>query len=361
MKILFISTVQAFFRQRAGMFFVLLAVLFGFMGGREHYGFALFFLTDPFGIYYLAGIWLVYTLLCAQFVLNLWTHQEYAFIYHTRLWPFLKRSVRFILMAFGFLQPILYYGIYIVSIARQDKLLNHIWPIFVFYIVLSLFLVLAAEWRIAHPKLFNSKNKSSFTWPFPRPVSWIYWSVECLLREKALTVLFCKAGAGGVFICTLIYYQTDVYDLRLPAIGLSLGYLLNIGLSYELFGWENEIWLWNRSLPIPLSTRFFRNLLTHAILITPETLIVFRYDLFSIKEVLLLYFLGLSILMIFQSYLYRRGGILEDMMKPVLSGFVILTFMILYKVPVWAISGTGLVASYYLYAKWFARTEIKTE
>jgi hypothetical protein len=358
MKILMISTVQAFFRQRAGMFFVLMGLLFGFMSSREHYGFALFFLTDPFGMYYLVVIWGLYTLLCAHFISNLWTQPDYHFIYNTRLWPNTKRMIRFVMMALGFLQPILYYGIYIISIARQDKLLHRVWPIFIFYALLSMTLVLVAEHRIRTPRFFHAKGKTVFNWPFPRPVSWIYWSIEWLFREKGLTLLCCKIGAIGVFICTLIYYQTDTYDIRLPAIGLTLGYLLNIGLSYELFRWENEIWLWNRSLPVSRVVRFTRTLRIHAILIIPETLIAVRYNVIAALEILQLYVLGLSVILIFHSYLYKRGGLLEDMMKPVLSGFVVLTFLILYKIPVWGIGAAGLLLSCYLYSKWYGKEEI---
>ena len=59
MKTILISTVSEFFKQRAGMFFVLIGILFGFLGGREHHAFAAFFLTDRFGMLYLFGIWLL--------------------------------------------------------------------------------------------------------------------------------------------------------------------------------------------------------------------------------------------------------------------------------------------------------------
>lgn len=358
MKILMIATVQTFFRQRAGLFFVLLGILFGFMGSREHYGFAVFFLNDPFGLYYLAAIWTLYTLLCAHFVSNLWTQPDYHFILETRLWPDSKRFIRFMIMALGFLQPILYYGIYIIIIARQDALLHRVWPIFIFYTLLGTTLVFVAEHRIRNPKISHMSNTTVFTWPFRRPASWVYWSMEWLFREKGLTLLFCKIGAAGIAIGTLIYYQTDTYDIRLPAIGLTLGYLLNIGLSYELFRWENEIWLWNRSLPASRRIRFLRILLLHAIFILPETLMIVRYQVISILEVVQLYTLGLSALMLFHSYVYKRGGLLEDMMKPVLSGFVILTFLILYKIPVWGIAGAGLLLSGYLFYRWYGKEEI---
>lgn len=356
MKILMLSTVQAFFRKRAGMFFVLLAVLFGLMGGREHYGFALFFLTDPFGLFYLAVIWIIYTFLCGHFISNLWSQPDYLFIYHTRLWPNFKRIGRFFIMGLGFLQPILYYGIYLFLIARQDKLLQHFWPVLIIYFFLSTSLLFVAEWRIRYPQLFNSKTKSMFAWPFLRPVSWTYWSIEWLFRERGLTFLCCKVGAVGVIICTLLYYQTDTYEIRLPAIGFSLGYLLNIGLSFELFYWENEIWLWNRSLPVSTGRRFFRIAKIHAVLLLPETLIALRYQVISFLELTQLYSLGLSVILLFYTYLHKRCGLLEDMMKPVLIGFIILTFMILYKIPISGIALVGIASSRYFFGIWYGKS-----
>ncbi len=57
------------------------------------------------------------------------------------------------------------------------------------------------------------------------------------------------------------------------------------------------------------------------LLLLPETLIAAKYQILSIFEMIQLYGLGLAVLMLFQAYLYKHGGILEDMMKPVLIRF----------------------------------------
>ena len=352
MKTILVSTVSEFFKQRAGMFFVLIGILFGFLSGNEHHAFAAFFLTDKFGMLYLLIAWLLYTLFCIHFLLNLWKQQVYGFVYFTRLWSNGKRFYRFTLLALGFIQPLIYYGIYLISIAVQDKLLNRIWPIFIFYGFLSLTIVASAEWRIRNPHLFV--NKKQVLSKFPRPVSWIYWSLEWIIREKGITLLVCKTGSAIVFVGTLLYYGTDSsYDLRLPAIGLSLGYLLNIGLSYELFQWESSVWLWNRSLPISINRRFMRTLILHMIIILPETLIVFRYNVLTFSETAQLYSLGLAILMLFHTYLYKRNGLLEDTIQAVLIGFVLLTLLVLYKIPVLLIALSALTYAYFMYPKWY--------
>jgi len=354
MKTILVATVSEFFKQRAGMFFVLLGILFGFLSGREHHAFAVFFLTDKFGMLYLSGIWAFYTALCVHFLLNLWKQPDYGFIYLTRLWNSRKRFIRFIILALGFIQPLLYYGIYLVSIALQDNLLIRTAPVFLFYSILCLTIAGSAEWRIRNPDLFVNKKQGVGKWKLPRPNSWIYWSLEWLVREKGVTLLVCKAGSAFVFACTLIYYGTDSYDLRLPAIGLSLGYLLNIGLSFELFQWENSVWLWNRSLPVSMSKRFLRIVSLHALIILPETLIAVRYNLMDFNELLQIYGLGLSVILMFHSYLYKRNGSLEDTTRAVLIGFIVLTLLILYKIPILIIALIVWTYAYFMFTKWFA-------
>ncbi len=354
MKMLMLSTVSEFFRQRAGMFFVLMGMLFGFLSGAEHRAFALFFLTGSYGMLYLFAIWLCYTLLSLQFVSNLWKQPDYAFIYHVRIWPLYKRAYRFAMLAIGFLQPILYYGVYLVSIAVQDKAMYRLRAVPFFYFFLILIIVSGAEWRIRNPQLFVAREgRSWIKWPFPRKNSWIYWSLEWLFREKGVTLLAGKLGSVLVAVCTLLYYLTDTYDLRLPAVGLSLAYLLNIGISYELYRWESEVWLWGRSLPVSGLRRLGRIISMHAIIILPETLVAVRNGALTFYEVLQLYTLGLAVLSFVHVFFYRRSQSLEDSIQTVLFGFVGLTLLILYKIPLLLIAACIFIFALYIFPKWY--------
>jgi hypothetical protein len=353
MRVLFNATVTEFFKQRAGMFFVVIGLLFGFMSGNEHHAFAVFFLTAEFGMLYLLVIWFAYTLFCIHFLLNLWKQQDYHFVFESRLWGKGKQLRRFSVIALGFLQPLLFYGIYLFAIAYQDGFLGKIWLVPVYVLILMLTLAGAALWRINNPSLVVKNKQHAGKWQFFRPVSWIYWCIEWLFRERGVTLLVCKIGAALIFVCTLIYYGTDDYDLRLPAIGLSLGYLLNIGLSYEIFQWEGVVWMWSRSLPVSVSKRFFRTMLIHALVILPETLISLRYGVLSLVEGIQIYCLGMGLIMLFHTYLYKKNGLIEDFMQPVLIGFVILTLVILYKIPVMLIAVSCLVFCYFIFPRWY--------
>jgi len=353
MKMLLISTVSAFFRQRAGTFLVLLGVLFGFLSANEHHAFAVFFLTGTYGMLSLFVIWLIYSLLCAQFLANTWKLPEYTFIFHARTWPATVRARRFVVQSMGFLQPILYYGVYLLIIAIQDKLLARLWPVIPFYIVLIFILALAAEWRIRKPVLYVPvKGRSLIKWPFGRPTSWLYWSMEWLVRERGITLLVGKLGAMLAAAGTMLYYSTGEYDIRMPAVGMSLAYLLNLGLSFELYQWEGEVWLWGRSLPVPVWKRWGRVVMVHIVLIVPETLVVLRSGALGFAEVAKLYTLGLTILIVSHLYFYKRSGLPENAMQVFLFGFVGLTLLILYKIPILVLSGFGLLFSIYAFPKW---------
>lgn len=341
MKTLLLSTVREFFRQRAGFFLVAIFLLFGFLTSREHYAFALFFLTDEWGMATLFMIWSGYILLCAQFITYQWQRPEYVFLHHVRLWPRGRRFYRLFVMALGFIQPLLFYGVYVLSIAWQEKIFDKGWPLWVYWPLLGLALVAVAEWQLRNPDVASSARKAGLRLPFKRPGSLVFWTVEWLLRERGLTLLLTKVGAILFVTATLVYDSTGDYDLRLPTIGFTLAYLMNVGLSQELFDWENRVWLWGKSLPISRTKRFLHVLVLHAILILPETFVAVRGDAagsLSAWEWMQVFVLGLACLLLYHVRLYRTNYDPEKNSQSVLVGYLVLTFLILYSVPVWELS-----------------------
>ncbi|MCF2490733.1 hypothetical protein [Dyadobacter sp. CY347] len=360
MNMLLLSTVSVFFRQRAGTFLMLLCVLFGFLSANEHHAFAVFFLTGTYGMLTLFGIWLLYSLLCGQFVISTWKLPEYRFIYHSRAWPVFVRTRRFLLQALGFLQPILYYGIYLLIMAVQDKLLNRFWPVIPFYILLILLLAVTAEWRIRKPVLYVPvSRKSIIKWSIPRPASPLYWSMEWLVRERGITLLVGKTGGMLVTAGTMLYYSSGEYDIRMPAVGMSLAYLLNLGISLELYKWEAEIWLWGRSLPVSLWRRWAGIVVPHLLLLLPETIVVMRNGAIGISGIVQLYMLGVTILIRSHLYIYKKSGLPENAMQVILFGFTILTLLILYKIPLLLLSACGLMFSLYAFPKFYPLRRIR--
>lgn len=340
MKVLLLATVREFFRQRAGFFLVVLFLIFGFLTSREHHAFALFFLTDEWGMITLFVIWSAFALLGAQFINHQFAQPEFTFLHGARLWSPSTRIYRLGAMSIGLVQPLIYYGLYVVSVAFQEGIMHKILPMFLFLSVLCVGLMGATEWSLRHPDVASAARKSGFKLPFKRPKSEAFWVLEWLIRDRGLSLLLTKLGATLFVLATLAYDRTGDYDLRLPAIGFSLAYLMNAGLSGELFHWENEVWLWGRSLPLSLSKRFFSVVLLHALLLLPETLFAWRdgWNMLDLWEWIQLYAMGISCLVLYHARLYQKGSKLEDSGAPIFGGFMALTLLILYGVPIWVVS-----------------------
>ncbi|QRR03860.1 hypothetical protein [Dyadobacter sandarakinus] len=353
MKVLVTATVREFFRQKSGFFFVVLGIVFGFLRAQEHQALAIFFLTDAFGIFYLAGVWLAYTLFCAQFVNQLWLRQEYAFMYQAGLLPSTVQWARLAGAAFGLLMPVFLYGIYLLLTAFAHAHFRSLGLVAACWVAMLGILTAAVKYRLGHPHRVMEKRDGRSKLPFQRPASWPAWTIEWLFLEKGVTLLLGKLGAMLVCSATMLYYATDTYDLRLPAVGMALAYLLNAGISFEVFKWEQEVWLWTRSLPVAAYTRFFRVVLVHAALILPESLMMLRSEKLVFTEICQLYLLGLGGLVLLHLFFYKKRGLLEDCLPTILFAFIAATLLIMYHIPPWLLAAAMLVFAGWKFRSWY--------
>lgn len=228
------------------------------------------------------------------------------------------------------------------------------WPVFPYWLLLSLVLMSVAEWRLRNPDQ-TTATKTVFRLPFGRPTNFVFWTLEWLLRERGFTLLLSKVGVFLFMIAAQVYDSTGTYDLRLPAVGFTLAYLLNAGLSYELYRWENEVWLWGKSLPFGKLTRFGRVIILHAILLLPEAFLAVSYGTrLEWYELAQLYTLGLGALVLYHTSLYRSPKLREETLQPVAIGFIILTFAILYKIPVALLALALLVGAFAGWQRWYS-------
>ena len=335
MEMLFRSTVGEFYRQRAGFFLTVILLAFGFLSAREHTGIAIFLLSGRYGMICLAVTWALYTLMTQAFWNALWSSPEYSFVYHTRLIPVWRRLCWLGALAAGFLIPPLLYGLWIINVALSEGIFAGSIPVFSTWLILWALLILWSERKLRNQDTAVTQKAVPVALRFKRPVSWVFWTLEWLFREKSLTLLLCKGGAALFTVATLAYYGTDDYDLRLPAVGLSIAALANIGLSYEVFHWETGTWLWSRSLPVPFATRIRRLVLVHFFLLLPDFLLTIRYGylLLGAGELAEIFFLQISLLLWYHGTLYKDKILLEDSLGIVFILFIALTILILYNIP----------------------------
>ncbi len=212
---------------------------------------------------------------------------------------------------------------------------GQILPVAGVWLLLWIAMVAWADWRLANQNVARLKKKTAKALFFKRPGSVTFWTLEWLFREKGLTLLICKSGAALFSIATLLYYGTGKYDIRLPAVGLSFSVLMNIGISYEIYQWETSVWQWGRSLTVSFLKRVANLVLLHFLVLLPDFLLIARYgsDLLTFADLLHLALLQLSFLLWYHSTLYRKDRLLEDTLGMVFPVFILLTLLILYKIP----------------------------
>lgn len=354
MNTLFKATVREFYRQRAGFFLAVLLLAFGFLSAREHLGIALFFLTDRLGMGYLALIWGLYALMTQVFRNTLWASPEYRFVYNTRLVPLPQRLAWLGGISAGLMAPALLYGVWIIRVAVSEDLFYRSLPVFAIWALTIAALTASSDRQLRNQDTALIKKKIPVALRFRRPASPVFWTIEWLIREKGLTLLLCKSGAALFTVATMLYYGTDEYDIRLPAVGLSMAVLANIGLSYEIFIWESETWLWQRSLPVPFRERCLRIVLLHFILLAPDFLLAARYGypLLNFAGLLQLYALQLGFLLWYHSTLYKKKELVEESLGVVFRMFIALTLLILYKVPLIVLATAFTVYGGWNYYRW---------
>lgn len=324
--------VTQFYKQRIGFFAVIAAIAFGVLTGREHTYIAETAIANLPFLGVICLFWLGYSLMVWSWIRHHLSLPEYRFIFSIRTVPFRER-VRYFLQLGIYLQiPVLLYAAFILSIGLRK---NAHYPVSILAVYVSALIVstgLVIEWIIRNP-VYKSNSLQRQILNFNRPVSFTFWILEWLLRERTLTLMITKVASSILIAATMLYYQTGEYDIRLPALGLSLATMLNAGLSTEIFFWQNRQWAWIRSLPVP-SVQYIQSILkTHILLLIPELLLTWRYGFSSLYgvEIIQLNLLSVSLILGIHARIYWYNRQLEDLIRKLFWLYILLTFVILYK------------------------------
>ncbi len=344
--------VTEFYKQRIGFFVVSAAFAFGILSGREHVNIAQTALTNLPFLGLICSLWTGYTLMVIQWIRHHLSLPEYRFLYALRTIRSGQRMRYFLYTTLQLLAPVLLYGLFIVCIAFQKNILM---PVIILVSVIALLIMstlLLLEWLIRHPAI-RSQSVRRKTLNLKRPVSFSYWTLEWLLRERTLTLLITKTASAVLIAGVILYYQTGEYDLRLPALGLTLATLLNTGLSAELFSWQNHTWLWLRSLPVSPQKQIIRILTIHFTILLPEIVITWRYGWGSLQwwEMIQLNLFCLTLILLVHSLFYLLNQTLEEMVRLLFWLFIGLTFIIMYKTSISVVAAIMLVVAGINYKK----------
>ncbi len=354
------TIVEQFYRQNAGLFFVVLMLAGSFLRAQEHIALAEAAVHAPFMLGLYQVLWLTYTLFATRFAVGVIRQTEV--LYYFRLVPTPRRWLGLLVVQFVLLDPILLYTAFVGWISVEQ----HTGPSTIQLIAGAvLMLVLPVFWLDYALKTPNRQSltanvgaawRERFTTPYP------LFFIRYLLSDQPVLFFLTKAGSVLLMLGILNLYPTDDYDVRLLALGLLFVAVSHSSMMYHLYQFEHERLALLRNLPVPVSRRLGTYALIIALLLLPETILLVRYqpDDLSMGVIASVWAFGHSLILLLFTLLFVRHR-QPDQMLPVVFGLLLVGFLtIMYQLPLWALSVLGWVMATGIFTRYYPRSTWET-
>lgn len=355
--------VNSFYRQNAGLLFVVLLMAGSFMRGQDHIALAEYAVNSPFLLGLYQVLWAAYTLHASRFTVRLFRENEV--LYHLRLIPATRRFVSLFITQLLLLQPVLLYTAFVFWISLQTGTPLSGLQLLVGTIGFCLLPLLGYNYSLRHPNpayrtaVLRERLTRWFTTPpllfFPR-----------YLLHRQPVLLFLTKGSTILLLLALLWlYPTDDYDIRLLALGLLVTALSHSTMLYQLYQFEHEQLVLLRNLPISMSKRILQYAALMALLLLPEALLLVRYQpaTLSASNVTSVWTFGHSLLLVQFGLLLPRHRQLDQLLPQVFGLLIGYFFLIMYQCPLWVLSslnwagGSWLIFNYYARSTWETASE----
>lgn len=354
------TIVEQFYRQNAGLFFVVLMLAGSFLRAQEHIALAEAAVHTPFMLGLYQMLWLAYTLFATRFAVGVIRQTDV--LYYFRLVPTPRRWLGLLAAQLVLLTPILVYATFVGWISVQQRTgLSTVQLI----AGAVLMLVLPVFWLDYALKTPNRQSltanveaawRERFTTPYP------LFFIRYLLSDQPVLVFLTKGGTVLLMLGILNLYPTDDYDVRLLALGLLFVAVSHSSMMYHLYQFEHERLSLLRNLPIPVSRRLGTYALIIALLLLPEGILLLRYrpiDL-SIGVIAGVWAFGHSLMLLLFTVLFVRHR-QPDQMLPVVFALLLAGFLtIMYQLPLWGLSVLGWAIAIGLFTHYYPRSTWET-
>ena len=333
------------------------------MRGSDHIALATYAVSSVMVLAVYVVIWLVYTLLATRFAVSM--INRYDVLLHIRLFSFINRWIGLGLVQLVLMGPALAYALFVARIAMQE---GQMWAIVA--LGTSLFLIWAGgvawyEYALRHPN------------PVSRWAAWVnrlrrhvrtpyaLFYLRHLLNEEATLFWRTKLGTGLVWIGILKLYATDHYqinlfrtpdyDLRLIGLGALLVGIGHATVIYEHYKFEHRWLSIYRNVPVPDWQRWTGYLGQFALLLLPEVLLLL-YHLptdQSLWRSLGAWAFGVSLLSLQHGLLLRVHRTPDRTMTYLYIMLIVYFLLIMFRVPLWALASANLLASDWLFRRYY--------
>ncbi len=359
-KVLQRSFTTEFYRLNLMFFLLICGLAFGFMSSVEHRALAEFITSTPALTIIPAALWLLYGIKINSFNNQVCRMKEMTFLRLLSLTSISTQLFCVLTIVFNQFIPAIAYGSFLIIWAIKNQLIISAVCIalsLLFLLVIFTFLLyrrigsIDTESRVSFIKIWIDRNfQKSFTQFF----------TEWLARNHPGIILTSKISGSLLLFAACQLYKYDDYDYRLLTLGslAAFGSSMLIVHQYVLF--ENHRFQMLRNLPILLSKRMIHFVICMTFLCLPEFIVLVRnypsqlpsYFFIEISVFILsLYILGYSILL-------KIKNVLENFSGRAFIAFMTLVVLILFSVPLYALTVVPLIAAVLIYKKGFYEFEV---
>ncbi|MBC8151384.1 MAG: hypothetical protein H7Z72_00580 [Bacteroidetes bacterium] len=354
------TIVGPFYRQNAGLFFVVLMLAGSFLRAGDHVALAEAAVHSPLMLGLYQAFWVLYTVFATRFAVGV--IQRTDILYQFRLIPMPRRWLGWLAVQYALLAPILAYTAFVGWISGQQGTTGSTWQLTAGAVVMLISPLFWLDHTLRTPNRqplvgFGGGWHNRFTTPY------LLFFIRYLTKNQLMLLVLTKGGTGLLMLGVLNLYPTDDYDIRLLNLGALLVGVGHSTMAYHLYQFEHERLALLRNLPVQNSRRLLHYAVVMAVLLVPEAILLLRYWPIGVSLGALagVWAFGHSVFLLQFTLLLPRHRSLDQLM-PVVSGLLLLFFLcIMYRLPGWGLSLFNWLAATVLFIRFYLKSVWVTE
>jgi hypothetical protein len=339
-----------FYRAHAGMLLLIFFIMFGMGPPKDlinyHKALMLAFITSPVIMVVVFAVLLLYLFKCLHYVSGqiFVGHQQFLF-YSSNSYSKTQQFISWFILQANITLPVLAYAGVCTGVAvYYHYFLSAL-------VIVCYFLVVLSACALFYMRLINglvdgSKQsvilKLTQRWKKPYFSLYIYYVFDSLKLRYLITKGLSYLIISGVFLM----FADVSHDLRVAGIAMLAIAVSHSILIFDQRQFEEGFLIFSKNLPYSRMKLFLSFAAMYFVLLLPETIWLFvRFS--PIMAIGLLAF-GLSITLLFHSILYKLGLNMEKYMTWVLGLFMILFWMVMFKL-IWVLVLLNLLVAYFIF------------
>jgi len=352
---------NGFYPAHAGMLGFGLFVMFGMVEPGQllnyHKTLMLAFIGSPLMMLIVFLGWLLYTVKCWHYVAGqvFALHQQFLF-YSSSSYQNPKQFNSWFILHAALGMPFIIYGVIAVGVGVKHHF--YLGSLVILVYLLLLIAISALFYMRLVNKLIDGSSQSLLlkltkTWKKPYFSLYVYHVFDKLKVKYLIT----KGISYLIIIGVFLMFADVSHDIRVAGIALLALAVGHAVLIFDERQFEETFLIFSRGLPYSRLKLFASFLAVYAILLLPEA--VWLFVRFSPVMALGLFAFGLSLTLLFDSLLYKFGLNMEKYMTWVLGLFMVLFWVVMFKL-IWPLVILNLLFAYFtFYRNYYKETLIK--